>query len=234
MIRQLVSVSVFTAFSASRVCRVCDSRRGADVGCLHGGIPAAQPFRATLPGCLQRGLLPRFAAAAANQTPPRNLAARFADDVFAWRSASSRSWCSRSRYAPIISVLAPGFTGNPDHAARDRAFANHLSIFCARHRGAVPLAMLDAIWKVSAAAASPILKSHDQPWGLRVSFPNAAYAAAYGAIAGFAARLYVWAAMRAGLQLRLALLTVSGISSARSVPPLSAQARSKSGSFSIR
>src|SRR6185295_8616433 len=68
-------------------------------------------------------------------------------------------------------------------------------------------AMLNAVGKFRAAAASPILLNLAMigTLGLARFFPNAAYAAAYGVlIAGFLQLIFmVWAAMRAGLHLRL-------------------------------
>src|SRR5712672_498196 len=68
-------------------------------------------------GAFNAAFLPRYTAAATKTgTLPTSAAARFADDVFAWQCAAQLVLLALALIfmRPLIAVMAPGFTDNPE------------------------------------------------------------------------------------------------------------------------
>jgi putative peptidoglycan lipid II flippase len=217
MIGQLVSVGFFTALS-----RVAGFARDVLMAAILGAGPMSDAFMVAfrLPnnfraifaeGAFNAAFLPRFAAAMAKPgSASKSSAARFANEVFAWQFAVQLGLLvlALAFMGPIVAALAPGFAGNRDQVQ----LATELSRITFPYLLCIAIvaqlsAMLNAVGKFRAAAASPILLNVAMIGtllGVRF-FPNAAYAAAYGVlIAGLLQLVFiVWAAARAGLRLRL-------------------------------
>src|SRR5258708_5788221 len=110
----------------------------------------------------------------------------------------------------IVAVLAPGFAGNPDqmHLAVELSRISFPYLICITIVTQIS-AMLNAVGKFRAAAASPILLNIAMIGPLLAAsfFPSSAHAAAYGVlIAGFLQLLYmVRAGAKNGLHLHLRL-----------------------------
>lgn len=159
-------------------------------------------------GTINPAFLPRYAALHAKGE--KAAAAKFANDVFSWQMAAQIVLLVLATiFMPaIIRVLAPGFAANPEQFALTVGLARVTFPYLILTLVAVQLsAMLNAIDRFWAAAAwsnllnlSMIATLIAWHW-----FPNAAYAAAWGVLAGGVAQLIfiVWAGARDGLWLRL-------------------------------
>ncbi len=214
MFRKLLSVSGFTLAS-----RVTGFVRDAMLAwTLGSGVLSDAFFVAFLfpnyfraifgEGTLNPAFLPRYAALHARGEKEK--AAKFADDVFAWQMAAQTALLVLAMiFMPaIIRLIAPGFAGNPDQFAMTVALARVTFPYLILTLVAVQLsAMLNANDRFWAGAAwsnllnlSMIATLVAWQW-----FPNAAYAAAWGVLAGGVAQLIfiVWAGAKEGLWLRL-------------------------------
>jgi putative peptidoglycan lipid II flippase len=216
MFRKLLSVSGFTLLS-----RITGFARDALLAwTLGSGILSdaffvafifPNNFRAIFgEGTINPAFLPRYAALRARGD--HAAAAKFADRIFAWQMAAQIVLLILATiFMPaIIHVLAPGFADNPQQFALTVSLARVTFPYLILTLVAVQLsAMLNAIDRFWAAAAwsnfqnlamiATLLAWH---W-----FPNAAYAAAWGVLAGGVAQLIfiLWAGAREGLWLRLTL-----------------------------
>jgi len=214
MLKKLVSVSGFTLLS-----RITGFARDALLawtlgsGVLSDAFFVAfvfpNNFRAIFgEGTINPAFLPRYAALKARGE--HAAAAHFANGIFAWQMAAQIVLLVLATiFMPaIIHVLAPGFAANPEQFALTVSLARVTFPYLILTLVAVQLsAMLNAIDKFWAAAAwsnfqnlamiATLLAWH---W-----FPNAAYAAAWGVLAGGVAQLIfiLWAGAREGLWLRL-------------------------------
>ncbi len=219
MIGRLISVGGFTALS-----RVAGFFRDVIMAAVLGAGPMSDAFMVAfrLPnnfraifaeGAFNAAFLPRYAAAAAKSgTGPSSPASRFADEVFAWQFVAQLVLLvvALAFMRQIVGVLAPGFADNPDQVR----LAVSLSRITFPYLLCIAIvtqlsAMLNAVNKFRAAAASPILLNIAMIgtlWSAQY-FPSTAHAAAYGVfLAGILQLLYiVWAAARTGLALRLKL-----------------------------
>lgn len=159
-------------------------------------------------GTINPAFLPRYAALHAKGE--KAAAAKFANDVFSWQMAAQILLLVLATiFMPaIIRILAPGFSANPEQFALTVGLARVTFPYLILTLVAVQLsAMLNAVDRFWAAAAwsnllnlSMIATLIAWHW-----FPNAAYAAAWGVLAGGVAQLIfiVWAGARDGLWLRL-------------------------------
>ncbi len=214
MFRRLLSVGGFTLLS-----RITGFARDALLAwTLGSGILSDAFFVAFLfpnyfraifgEGTINPAFLPRYAALHAKGE--KAAAAKFANDVFSWQMAVQILLLILATiFMPaIIGVLAPGFAANPEQFALTVGLARVTFPYLILTLVAVQLsAMLNAIDRFWAAAAwsnllnlSMIATLIAWHW-----FPNAAYAAAWGVLAGGVAQLIfiVWAGARDGLWLRL-------------------------------
>lgn len=159
-------------------------------------------------GTINPAFLPRYAALHAKGE--NTAAARFADGVFSWQMAAQLILLIGALVCMpgIVHVLAPGFARHVDQMALTVGLARITFPYLILTVVAIQLsAMLNAIEKFWAAAAwsnfqniamiAALLAWH---W-----FPNAAYAAAWGVLAGGFAQLFfmLWAARQHGLSLRI-------------------------------
>jgi putative peptidoglycan lipid II flippase len=213
MFRKLLSVSGFTLAS-----RITGFVRDALLAwTLGSGVLSDAFFVAFLfpnyfraifgEGTLNPAFLPRYAALRAKGEIER--AAKFADGVFAWQMAAQIALLVLAiLFMPqIMRVLAPGFADDPAQFAMTVDLARVTFPYLILTLVAVQLsAMLNAIDRFWAGAAwsnllnlSMIAALLVWPW-----FPNAAYAAAWGVLAGGIAQLIfiLWAGAREGLWLR--------------------------------
>ena len=217
MIGRLLSVGGFTALS-----RVAGFIRDMLMAAILGAGPISDAFMVAfrLPnnfraifaeGAFNAAFLPRYTAAATKAgTAPTSTATRFADDVFAWQFFAQLVLLilALAFMRQIVAILAPGFADNPEQM-RLAVVLSRITfpyLLCITIVTQIS-AMLNAVQKFRAAAASPILLNVAMIGMLLAAryFPSAAYAAAYGVlIAGVLQLLYiVWAAARAGIYLRL-------------------------------
>jgi putative peptidoglycan lipid II flippase len=217
MFGRLVSVGFFTALS-----RVAGFLRDILMAAILGAGPMSDAFMVAfrLPnnfralfaeGAFNAAFLPRYAAAAGKgghaSTSP---ASRFADDVFAWQFAAQLLLLivALAAMGPVVALLAPGFSDDPAQVrlAVDLSRLTFPYLICIAIVTQLS-AMLNALGKFRAAAASPILLNAAMIAMLLLAgnFPSTAHAAAYGVlIAGIAQLLFmVAAAARAGIDLRL-------------------------------
>ncbi len=219
MIGRLISVGGFTALS-----RVAGFFRDIIMAAILGAGPMSDAFMVAfrLPnnfraifaeGAFSAAFLPRYAAAAAKTGhAPESDAARFANAVFAWQLIAQLVLLGLALLfmRPIIAALAPGFTDDPGQMdlAVTLARITFPYLLCIAIVTQLS-AMLNAVGKFRAAAASPILLNVAMIGALSVAwlFPSAAHAASYGVLAaGVLQLLYiVWAAARLGLRLRLGI-----------------------------
>ncbi|MES2471213.1 MAG: murein biosynthesis integral membrane protein MurJ [Pseudomonadota bacterium] len=213
MLRKLLSVSGFTLAS-----RVTGFVRDALLAwTLGSGVLSDAFFVAFLfpnyfraifgEGTLNPAFLPRYAALRAKGETEK--AAKFADGVFAWQMAAQIALLVLAiLFMPqIMRVLAPGFADDPAQFAMTVDLARVTFPYLILTLVAVQLsAMLNAIDRFWAGAAwsnllnlSMIAALLVWPW-----FPNAAYAAAWGVLAGGIAQLIfiLWAGAKEGLWLR--------------------------------
>lgn len=159
-------------------------------------------------GTINPAFLPRYAALHAKSQ--RDAAALFADRVFSWQMAAQLVLliAALACMPGIVHVLAPGFARHPDQTALTVDLARITFPYLILTVVAIQLsAMLNAIGKFWAAAAwsnfqnvamiATLLFWH---W-----FPNAAYAVAWGVLAGGFGQLFfmLWAARQHGLTLRI-------------------------------
>jgi putative peptidoglycan lipid II flippase len=159
-------------------------------------------------GTVNPAFLPRYAALYAKGE--KKAAAQFADRIFAWQMAAQLVLLVLAMiFMPqVIGVISPGFSADPERFALTVSLARVTFPYLMLTLVAVQLsAMLNAIDRFWAAAAwsnllnlamiATLLAWH---W-----FPNAAYAAAWGVLAGGVAQLIfiVWAGGREGLWLKL-------------------------------
>ncbi|HEU0096157.1 MAG TPA: murein biosynthesis integral membrane protein MurJ [Rhizomicrobium sp.] len=212
MIRKLLSVGGFTLAS-----RITGFARDAllawtlGAGVLSDAFLVAflfpNNFRAIFgEGTINPAFLPRYAALHARGE--HAAAAKFADAVFAWQMAAQVLLLVLAMiFMPfIVHVLAPGWSG--DQFSLTVSLARVTFPYLILTLVAVQLsAMLNAIDRFWAGAAwsnllnlSMIATLIAWRW-----FPNAAYAAAWGVLAGGVAQLVfiVWAGAKEGLWLRL-------------------------------
>jgi len=217
VIGRLLSVGGFTALS-----RVAGFIRDMLMAAILGAGPISDAFMVAfrLPnnfraifaeGAFNAAFLPRYTAAATKAgTAPTSTATRFADDVFAWQFFAQLVLLilALAFMRQIVAILAPGFADNPEQM-RLAVVLSRITfpyLLCITIVTQIS-AMLNAVQKFRAAAASPILLNVAMIGMLLAAryFPSAAYAAAYGVlIAGVLQLLYiVWAAARAGIYLRL-------------------------------
>jgi putative peptidoglycan lipid II flippase len=160
-------------------------------------------------GTINPAFLPRYAALWARGED--KAAARFADEVFAWQMAAQLVLLIAALICMplIVRGLAPGFTDNPGQLALTVSLARITFPYLILTVVAVQLsAMLNAIEKFWAAAAWSNFQNLAMIATLLAWrwFPNAAYAAAWGVLAGGLAQLFFmqWASARDGLSLNLA------------------------------
>ena len=217
LIGRLLSVGGFTALS-----RLAGFIRDVLMAAVLGAGPVSDAFMVAfrLPnnfraifaeGAFNAAFLPRYTAAATKTgTAPTSAATRFADDVFAWQLFVQLVLLILALIfmREIVAVLAPGFAGNPDQMRLAVVLSRITFPYLLCITVVTQLsAMLNAMEKFRAAAASPILLNLAMIGTLLSAslFPSAAYAAAYGVlIAGIFQLLFiVWAGARSGLHLRL-------------------------------
>jgi hypothetical protein len=216
MIGRLASVGGFTALS-----RVAGFFRDVLMAAVLGAGPVSDAFMVAfrLPnnfraifaeGAFSAAFLPRYAAAAAKDGKgPASPAAKFANEVFAWQFVAQLILLVLALVfmREIISVLAPGFSDNPDQ----QALAVELSritfpyLFCIAIVTQLS-SMLNAANKFRAAAAAPIFLNLSMIAFLSLAqfFPSPAHAVSYGVLVAGVLELafIVWAAARTGLALR--------------------------------
>ncbi|HLY06850.1 MAG TPA: murein biosynthesis integral membrane protein MurJ [Rhizomicrobium sp.] len=159
-------------------------------------------------GTINPAFLPRYAALRARGE--FRAAEQFGDHVFSWQMAVQLAILVLGLlFMPaIIHALAPGFADNPGQLALTVSLARVTFPYLILTLVAVQLsAMLNAIEKFWAAAAWSNLLNLSMIATLLASrwFPNAAFAAAWGVLAGGVAQLFfmLWAAKRDGLSLHV-------------------------------
>jgi putative peptidoglycan lipid II flippase len=217
MIGRLISVGGFTALS-----RIAGFFRDVLMAAILGAGPVSDAFMVAfrLPnnfraifaeGAFNAAFLPRYTAAATRDgTKPTSAATRFANDVFSWQFAAQIVLLILALVfmRPIIAVMAPGFSDNPDQVRLAVSLARITFPYLLFITIVTQIsAMLNALHKFRAAAAAPILLNAAMIATLLSVrfFPNAAYAAAYGVLlAGILQLLFIlWAGARSGLVLHL-------------------------------
>jgi putative peptidoglycan lipid II flippase len=217
MIGRLLSVGGFTALS-----RVAGFVRDILMAAILGAGVMSDAFMVAFrfpnnfraifaEGAFNAAFLPRYTAAATKDgTTPTSAAARFADDVFAWQVAAQLVLLilALAFMRQIVAVLAPGFADNPEQM-RLAVVLSRITfpyLLCITIVTQIS-AMLNAVGKFRAAAASPILLNVAMIATLLAArfFPSVAHAAAYGVLAaGILQLVYlVWAGAQNGLHLHL-------------------------------
>ena len=158
-------------------------------------------------GTINPAFLPRYATLHARGE--KTQAALFADRVFSWQMSAQLILLLAALVCMpwIVHVLAPGF--NPEQMALTIRLSRITFPYLILTLVAVQLsAMLNAIEKFWAAAAWSNLQNLAMIATLLLAnwFPNAAYAAAWGVLAGGIAQLIfiLWAAAQHGIDLRIA------------------------------
>jgi putative peptidoglycan lipid II flippase len=159
-------------------------------------------------GTINPAFLPRYAALHARGE--RTAAALFADRVFSWQIAAQLVLliAALACMPGIVHVLAPGFARHPDQMGLTVDLARITFPYLILTVVAIQLsAMLNAIGKFWAAAAWSNFQNVAMITTLLLWhwFPNAAYAAAWGVLAGgFGQMVFMlWAARQHGLALRI-------------------------------
>jgi putative peptidoglycan lipid II flippase len=157
-------------------------------------------------GTLNPAFLPRYAALLAREK--KSEAARFADQIFSWQIAAQLLLLVAAMLAmsPIMHVIVPGYT--PSELALTVTLSRITFPYLILTLVAVQLSgMLNAVEKFWAAAAWSNFLNLSMIATLLLSahFPNAAYAASWGVLAGGVAQLVfmLWAGGHEGLWLRL-------------------------------
>jgi len=195
MIGRLVSVGGFTALS-----RVAGFVRDILMAAILGAGVMSDAFMVAFrfpnnfraifaEGAFNAAFLPRYTAAATkNGTTPTSAATRFADDVFAWQVLAQLVLLilALAFMREIVAVLAPGFADNPEQM-RLAVVLSRITfpyLICITIVTQIS-AMLNAVGKFRAAAASPILLNIAMIATLLAAglFPSVAHAAAYGVLA---------------------------------------------------
>ena len=159
-------------------------------------------------GAINPAFLPRYAALHARGE--HAAAAAFADQIFSWQMVAQLAILIGGLAAMpfIVHLLAPGFAANPAQMALTVDLARITFPYLILTLVAIQLsAMLNAIDRFWAAAAW----SNFQNLGMIATlvcwqwFPNAAYAAAWGLLAGGVMQMVfmLWAGQRDGLKLRV-------------------------------
>src|SRR5438045_693634 len=159
-------------------------------------------------GTINPAFLPRYAALQAKGE--NTAAALFADRVFSWQMAAQLVLLivALACMPGLVHVLAPGFARHPDQMALTVSLARITFPYLILTVVAIQLsAMLNAIEKFWAAAAWSNFQNLAMIATLMLWrwFPNAAYAAAWGVLAGGFAQLFfmLLAARQHGLTLRI-------------------------------
>lgn len=159
-------------------------------------------------GTLNPAFLPRYAALWAKGE--KSAAALFADRVFSWQmSVQFVVLILAMIFMPtLMLIIAPGYAHNPGQLGLTVSLARITFPYLILTLVAIQLsAMLNAIEKFWAAAAWSNFQNLGMIGTLLMSdrFPNAAYAAAWGLLAGGFAQLFfmLWAGGRDGLSLRI-------------------------------
>ena len=165
-------------------------------------------FRAVFgEGTINPAFLPRYAALRAKGE--NDSAARFGNEVYSWQMVTQLALLIVALAAMpwILRVIAPGFTARPEQLQLATALSRITFPYLLLTVVAVQLsAMLNANDKFWASAAwsnflnlTMIGALFAAPW-----FPNAAYAVAWGVLAGGVLQwvFIVWAAARHGLRLK--------------------------------
>lgn len=159
-------------------------------------------------GTINPAFLPRYAALRARGE--LKAAASFADEVFSWQMAVQMGLLVLALiFMPaLVHVLAPGFADDPRQLSLTVALARITFPYLILTLVAVQLsAMLNAIERFWAAAAWSNFQNLAMIATLLLAqwFPNAAFAAAWGVLAGGVGQLLfmLWAANRDGLSLRI-------------------------------
>jgi putative peptidoglycan lipid II flippase len=159
-------------------------------------------------GTINPAFLPRYAALYARCES--TAAALFADRVFSWQMAAQCVLLivALACMPGIVHVLAPGFARHPDQMTLTVDLARITFPYLILTVVAIQLsAMLNAIGKFWAAAAWSNFQNVAMITTLLLWrwFPNAAYAAALGVLAGGFGQLFfmLWAAHQHGLTLRI-------------------------------
>jgi putative peptidoglycan lipid II flippase len=160
-------------------------------------------------GTINPAFLPRYAALHARGE--HKAAAAFADAIFSWQMAAQFVILIAAfvLMPQLIHLIAPGFSGNEGQWALTVELARITFPYLILTVVAVQLsAMLNAIDRFWAAAAWSIIPNLTMCATLLAWhwFPNAAYAAAWGVLAGGIVQLFfmLWAGKRDGLDLRIA------------------------------
>ena len=159
-------------------------------------------------GAINPAFLPRYATLHARGD--HAAAARFADQIFSWQILAQLVILVGGLIAMplLLHIIAPGFAFNPEQMAVTVSLARITFPYLIMTLVAIQLsAMLNAIERFWAAAAW----SNFQNLGMIATlicwrwFPNGAYAAAWGMLAGGVMQLFfmLWAAQRDGLNLRI-------------------------------
>jgi putative peptidoglycan lipid II flippase len=221
MIARLLSVGGFTALS-----RVAGFIRDVLMAAILGAGPMSDAFMVAfrLPnnfraifaeGAFNAAFLPRYTAAATQAgTAPTSAATRFADDVFPGRSL--RRWCCSFWRCCSCARSSPcwrRFCRHPDQMRLAVSLSRITFPFLLCIAIVTQLAaMMNALHKFRAAAASPILLNLAIVAALLASryFPSPeapAYAAAYGVFAAgiFELIFMVWVGSHSGIRLHLRL-----------------------------
>lgn len=159
-------------------------------------------------GTLNPAFLPRYAALWAKGE--KNAAALFADRVFSWQmSVQFVVLILAMAFMPtLMHLIAPGFADNPGQLSLTVSLARITFPYLILTLVAIQIsAMLNAVEKFWAAAAWSNFQNLGMIATLLASqwFPNAAYAAAWGLLAGGFAQLFfmLWAGGRDGIMLRI-------------------------------
>lgn len=214
MFRRLLSVGGFTLLSrvtgfARDICMAWILGRGILSDAFIVAFLFPNYFRQIFgEGTINPAFLPRYAALQARGETSE--AARFADGVFSWQMAAQLILLVAALlFMPgIVELLAPGFARHPDQIALTSNLARITFPYLILTVVAIQLsAMLNAIEKFWAAAAWSNFQNIAMICTLLLWrwFPNAAYAAAWGVLAGGVAQMVfmLWAARQHGLRLRL-------------------------------
>ena len=214
MLRRLLSVGGFTLLS-----RITGFVRDMLMAWImgHGVLSDAFVVAFLLPnnfraifgeGTINPAFLPRYAALHAKGETAQ--AAAFADAIFSWQMAAQIVLLALALvFMPqIIHVLAPGFAGDAAQFELTVSLARVTFPYLLLTVVAVQLsAMLNAVDRFWAGAAWPVLLNLSMIATLVCWhwFPDAAYAAAWGVLAGGVAQLVfiLWAGRREGLWLRM-------------------------------
>lgn len=215
MFRRLLSVGGFTLLS-----RITGFMRDILQAAVLGAGPLSDAFIVAFlfpgyfrsifgEGTINPAFLPRYAALHARGE--HREAALFADRVFSWQMLAQLVVLLAALLCMplIVRLIAPGFADHPGQFALTVSLARITFPYLILTVVAIQLsAMLNAIHKFWAAAAWSNLQNLAMIAALLLArwFPNAAYAAAWGVLAGGFAQLFfmLWAGHRDGLSLRIA------------------------------